>query len=224
MKQKENEKAFFYLGLFGFVFFVLADLLMVYDLRLSGGIDWINYIIFGVLWALGLVCGGIAAITHLSIFHALSAAFYWTYFALFGIFYGTVHQALSGIVGDSNASTAAIALELLAWVGVILIFLAIWLRKRPLLIASLVVQGVLSFFYIVEFFCTSGNSFGLARTGFVVQFSVVFESAASALVIAAILVLHLCEIVQTANAEVDVEEAIREAENHENDFDPNPHY
>lgn len=221
VKQNRDEKAFFYFGLFGFVLFILSDLLMVYQLRIDGSADWQNYAIFGALWGLGLLFGAVAWLTHLSIFWGLSAAFYWSYFSLFGLMYGTVHEAMNGVVGDSNAAVAGTAVEILAWSGVLLLLLAMWLRKKALLILSAVVQGVLSFFYTVEFVCMCQDSFGLGQSGFTIQIASALQAGASTLLLSGIVVLHVLEIVQVEIENTDIGEVILEAENHENDFDPN---
>ena len=224
MKQKIMHKPFFHISAFAMVFFLIADACVALSLKLDNVNSWMIYGAFSLLFIAGYLFGLIANKTGRPVFWALSSAFYASYFAAFSMMFGTVRTAINGVAGDPNAVTTGIIVGALSWVAILIMFLAILLRKKPLLIVSTVIQIGLSIFYVVDFVVNASTTFGMGRVEWLIQIGVLFEQIAACLLILAIITLHVTEFIQIDTNLVDMNEVVAEAENHENDFDPQNRY
>jgi hypothetical protein len=219
MKETSKQRVFFVLAFVSGIAYFLASVNAIASLIMGKSGQWVAYAAFAILWVLGLAFGVAGQRTKKTLWWAISAACYGSYFALFSLAFGTIRKAIGGIEGDPNAATTGIIVGVAACLAVVLMFLAVFTQKRPLLIASTIVQIGLSIFYVVEFVIGAGSTFGAGQNDWLMQFAVLFEQIAASGLIASILTLHIFCFVQADTKLVDVNEAIEEAKNHENDFD-----
>jgi hypothetical protein len=130
MKQKVNQNAFFHISTFAMLFFLIADACVAFSLKLDGVSRWSTYGLFAGIWVLGFIFALIARKTGKSIFWALSAAIYSSYFAAFSMMFGTIGTAINGVAGDPNAVTTGLVVGVVSWLAVILMFVAVLTRKK----------------------------------------------------------------------------------------------
>jgi len=198
MKQQAEENVYFVLICLATLFFGLASAVMLIRLRPLDYTLFVFYSIFASLWGAGFVFALVAKSTHLSVFWGLSFAFDWSYFALFSVTMGTVFQAATGIL-DASSNTGRIAgyaVGITACVSVIIGFLALFLRKKWLIIASLLLVILLTFFYAVEFGWQCFASYGQGRSGVDFAFASISSAVASMILCLASIILMIQEIGQ----------------------------
>lgn len=199
--------------------YIMASLNAVASLIVGKSSQWMAYAAFALLWIAGFVFGAVGQRTKKTLWWAMSAACYGFYFALFSLSFGTMRKAIGGIDGDPNAVTTGIVVGVAACLAVVLMFLAVLTQKKPLLIISTIAQIGLSLFYVVEFVVEAQSVFGAGRSDWLMQIAILFEQIAAVGLVVSIMTLHIFCFVQADTKLADVNEAIEEAKNHENDFD-----
>jgi len=198
MKQRADENVYFVILCLSCLFFGLASAVTLILFHASDTKLFGYYFAFASMWALGLIFAIVGMATHLSVFWALSFAFIWAYFALFSITMGTVFQAAAGILDptSNNGRIAGYSIGFFACLSVIVGFLALLFRKKWVLIVSLLLVVILTFYYAAEFGWQCFASYGRGRSGIDYWFASISSAAGSMFFCLASIILMIQEIGQ----------------------------
>lgn len=179
MKQRADENVYFVILCLSCLFFGLASAVTLILFHASDSKLFGYYFAFASMWA-------------------LSFAFIWAYFALFSITMGTVFQAAAGILDptSNNGRIAGYSIGFFACLSVIVGFLALLFRKKWVLIVSLLLVVILTFYYAAEFGWQCFASYGRGRSGIDYWFASISSAAGSMFFCLASIILMIQEIGQ----------------------------
>jgi hypothetical protein len=215
MKQEANENGYLVASLLATFFFAIASIVILLTFSKNNEIEplfW--YGLFAGLWGAGALLGIIGGLSHRSIFWALSFLAFYSYFVVFSFHYGTLIQAINGIVGEesgNNARFGSIAISAVLILNGVLAFLGLLLRKKPLIVTALVLTIFAVLYLGAEFVFFCQSSFGQGKEGWQYMTASILSAIATLTISAAFLIILISSIGQIDLQPENVGRIIEEA-------------
>lgn len=222
MKQESSEAGYLVLSVIACLFFALASFLMLYNLQDPSDASlnlW--YGIFAAIWGCGLLFAIIGGLSHLSIFFALSFAFFFGYFAVFSFHYGTIIQVIQGRAGTVAGKDALVgsyvisaAIVLVAVLG----FFGLLFRKKGLIVVTLVLTFLCALYFLADFVLYCKTVYAQGRSGWVFDLAAYASAGATLIISGAFITLLIASIGQIDSDPRQLQKMIDEATEGQDNF------
>jgi hypothetical protein len=215
MKQESSEAGYLVLCIIACLCFALCSFLMLYSLKDSGETSlqlW--YGVFVAIWGAGLLFAIIGSLSHLSIFFALSFAFFFGYFAVFSFHFGTLIQVIAGKSGTTAGNDALVgsyAISAAIVLVVVLGFFGLLFRKKGLIVTTLVLTFLCALYFLADFVLYCKSVYAQGKSGWAYDAAAYLSAGATLVISGAFITLLIASIGQIDSDPAHLQKMIAEA-------------